>query len=176
MVQVLAAGRGQYVDEAAEVWARATAARDAEPNVAPLQLSRPVIQAVLDSSARSVLLVAVEESSRVVGFVAAEPVPADEEAAEVRYVGVDPGRWGAGVGRSLMAALPADLSSAGFARAQLKVYADNPRAIGPYGALGWVAHADAEPHPRSGRPLRLYLLELRPGAGPRVCGEPVGAP
>lgn len=160
IVEVLPASRGQYVDEAAGVWARATAARDGEWKVAPLELSLPIIQGVLDISARSVLLVAVEAGDRVVGFVATEPVPTDEAIAEVRYVGVDPRCWGAGVGRRLMAALPGHLSSAGFTRAQLKVYSDNTRAVALYGALGWVAHGVAAPHPRNGRPEQSYLLKL----------------
>ncbi len=159
-VQVLVASRGHYVDEAAEVWARATAARDRAATVAPLELSRPIIQGALDGSARSILLVAVEADDRVVGFAVTEPVRADETTAEVRYVGVHPDRWGNGVGRDLMAALPERLRDASFTHAQLSVYIDNARAIALYERLGWLPHGVAVPHARSGRLEQRYLLNL----------------
>jgi len=125
-----------------------------------LELSRPIIQGALDGSARSILLVAVEADDRVVGFAVTEPVPAEESTAEVSYVGVHPDRWGDGVGRDLMAALPERLRDACFSHAQLSVYIDNARAIALYERLGWLPHGVAVPHALSGRLEQRYLLNL----------------
>jgi hypothetical protein len=46
------------VDDAARIWAEATAARDGDDEVAGLRHSRPVIQGVLDRSPRPVVLMA----------------------------------------------------------------------------------------------------------------------
>lgn len=159
-MQVLSANQGQYVDGAAEVWAQATSARDGQAQVPPLQLSRPIIQEVLDSSARSILLVAVEGHDRVVGFAVVAPVPEDETTAEVRYIGVHPDRWGRGVGRHLMAALPKQLGAAAFSHARLKVYVDNARAVALYEGLGWLPQHEPVPHAHSGRLEQQYLLNL----------------
>ncbi|HEX5541031.1 MAG TPA: hypothetical protein VFX60_05640 [Micromonospora sp.] len=40
-VQVRAASHGQYINEAATIWAETTAARDGEAEIAPLGLARP---------------------------------------------------------------------------------------------------------------------------------------
>ncbi len=82
-------------DAVAQLWAETTAARDGRDEVAPLDRSRPVIDAVLDGSPRSVLLVG-RDDQQVVAFAAAAPV--DERTAEVRYIGVSPRAWGGGVG------------------------------------------------------------------------------
>ncbi|MGV9309553.1 N-acetyltransferase family protein [Nonomuraea sp. NPDC003727] len=159
-VRVQVAGHGQHIDEAATIWAETTAARDGDDEVAPLSLARPVIQAVVDSSPRSLLFVALGADERIVGFAAVEPVPADESTAEVRYLGVHPGSWGQGVGRHLMSALPDRLPAAGFAQAELAVYVDNRRAVKLYEGLGWLPYGEATPHPRSGRLEQRYRLAL----------------
>ncbi|MGH2910417.1 MAG: hypothetical protein ACRDK8_14120, partial [Solirubrobacteraceae bacterium] len=56
----------ERIDAAAEIWAQATAARDGGVDVAPLSVSRPVIEAVVTSSPRSLLLVAVGQDGSAV--------------------------------------------------------------------------------------------------------------
>jgi ribosomal protein S18 acetylase RimI-like enzyme len=148
----------QFVDDAAQIWAEATAKRDNDPEIAPLTLSRPVIDAVLGSSVRSRLLVAVDPTGQVVGFIAVEPSANDSDAAEVRYLGVLPSLWGSGVATALLAALPKWLSAAGFTCAVLSVYTDNQAAIASYVHAGWVPIGDATPHRDSGRLEQQYRL------------------
>lgn len=151
---------GEYVDEAARIWAEATAARDGDDQVAGLELSRPLIAAVLDSSPRSGLLVARDEQGAPVGFAAIEPVGGkdDAEIADLRYLGVRPSAWGGGVARALLEAIPGWLRDAGFRRAWLDVYLDNDRAVRLYERHGWVQAGEPAPHPRSGRLERRYEL------------------
>jgi GNAT superfamily N-acetyltransferase len=111
---VVESALGQFVDDVAQIWAGATAKRDNDAEIAPLALSRPVIDAVLSSSVRSRLLVAVDATGQVVGFTPIEPPAGDRGAAEVRYLGVLPSVWGSGVATALLAAVPKWLSAAGF--------------------------------------------------------------
>ncbi len=149
----------RHLAEAAVIWAEATAARDGDPEVAPLEQALPVIQRVIGSSPRSLLVVAIDEDERVVGFAAIEPLATDAATAEIRYLGVRPGNWGAGVGRRLAGALPR--LATGFTHGELEVYVDNPRAVALYESLGWSPHGDARPHPRSGRLEQRYRLAFR---------------
>jgi 2-oxoisovalerate dehydrogenase E1 component alpha subunit len=77
---VVESALGQFVDDAAQIWAEATAKRDNDPEIAPLALSRPVIDAVLSSSVRSRLLVAVDTTGHVVGFTAVGPSAGESDA------------------------------------------------------------------------------------------------
>ena len=97
VVRVVVAEAGEYVDDAAQIWAETTAARDGDADVAPLDLSRPIIEAVINSSDRSLLLIALGADSRALGFVAAEPTSdMGDRRAELRYLGVRPDAWGGG--------------------------------------------------------------------------------
>jgi ribosomal protein S18 acetylase RimI-like enzyme len=147
------------IDAAALIWAETTAARDHDSQVAPLEQARPLIQSVLASSPRSLLLVA-SDNTAVVGFAAIEPWSSDNAVAEVRYVGVSPRTWGRGIGRHLMQAVHETLASAGFPQAILMVYADNTPAIRLYERLGWCPHGRPVPHPRTGKPEQQYRLDL----------------
>jgi len=159
---VVESALGQFVDDAAQIWAEATAKRDNDPEIAPLALSRPIIDAVLRSSLRSRLLVAVNATGQVVGFMAVEPSASDSDAAaELRYLGVLPSVWGSGVAAALLAALPKWLSAAGFTAAVLSVYTDNQAAIASYVHAGWVPIGDATPHRGSGRLEQQYRLGSR---------------
>jgi ribosomal protein S18 acetylase RimI-like enzyme len=160
-MRIQVAGRGERLDEAATIWASATAARDGAAEVAPLSLARPVIQRVTERSPRSLLLVALDPDDAVVGFAAVEPMPADESTADIRYLAVHPGSWGGGVGRQLMLALPAHLSAAGFTHGELDVYLDNRRAVDLYERHGWRPCGDPTPHPRSGRLEQRFRLGLQ---------------
>lgn len=155
-------GAATRVDDAALIWAAATAARDGDDEVAGLNLARPVIEGVLARSLRALLLVAVDDTDRAVGFVAAEPVTepvADDGRAELSYLGVHPDAWGLGVGRALMAELPARLAAAGYTEAQLLVYVDNAPAVRLYERYGWRRHGSPTVHPRSGRLEQRYVLD-----------------
>jgi ribosomal protein S18 acetylase RimI-like enzyme len=161
--------RGQFVDDAAQIWAEATAKRDNDPEVAPLAQSRPVIDAVLTSSFRSRLLVAVDSTGQVVGFTTVAPSAGDGAAAEVRYLGVLPSVWGSGVATALLAALPNCLCRAGFTCAVLSVYTDNNAAIASYVRAGWAPVGDATPHRGSGRLEQQYRQDF--GASQRPIPE-----
>jgi ribosomal protein S18 acetylase RimI-like enzyme len=162
-VTTLRRGDQAHLDGAAQVWAEATAARDGNPDVAPLDLSRPVIAAVAGQPG-AVLVVALDERDQVEAFAVAEPLapagPGPAVRAEVRYLGVRPRRWGAGLGRSVLQFLTAELAAAGFAEAQLLVYLDNVQALALYQGLGWQPHGPAAPHPRTGKPEQRYRLTL----------------
>jgi ribosomal protein S18 acetylase RimI-like enzyme len=148
------------VDEAAQIWAEATAARDGEEDVADLEVSRPIITGVLDRSPRALLLIA-RTAEGTAGFAAVEPLgDTDGNAAEIRYLGVRPWMWGHGVGEALLRALPERLRAAGFGRAVLSVYADNSRATALYERLGWQLSGAATPHRVTGKPERHYELPL----------------
>lgn len=145
-----------HLDTAAQIWAEATAARDGNDDVAPLELSRPVIQHLLDLSG-SFLLVA-EVSGTVAGFATAAPAGAG--VAGLHYLAVGPRFAGAGVGKTLLGALPGELTLRGFTEAALKVYVDNFRAVRLYETAGWRPRGAPSVHPRSGRLEQEYRLKL----------------
>ena len=167
-MHVTEAVRGsREIDEAAQVWAEATAARDGSAEVADLSLSRPVLDAVLARSDRSFVLVAIAGDGTVAGFAAVEPAAGPDAApdacparAEVSYLGVRPGRWGQGVGQLLVRELRARLAAAGYRYVQLLVYTDNARAVALYERTGWQPRGRPAPHPRTGRPEQRYELAL----------------
>jgi RimJ/RimL family protein N-acetyltransferase len=156
-VEVRLGGPGE-IDGAALVWARATAKRDGEAEVPPVEAAKAV---VLDSlrTERSRLVV-VEDEGVVIGFATAEPA-ASWRVAEVRYVGVDPDHWGRGAGGLVLGRLAEELAAAGFRLAQLLVYADNAPARRLYERMGWTwDQKEPSPHPRTGKPEVRYSLLL----------------
>jgi len=164
-------GDRSHIDGAAQVWAEATAARDGDPDVAPLENSRPIIARVLDRP-RAVLVVAVDDGNQVVAFAvaaqahdgAAHPVQdsaaATAATAEVEYVGVSPGHWGQGLAQDVLRLMRAELATGGFTDAQLMVYVSNGRAVDLYRRLGWQSAGSPTPHPRTGKPEQRYRLAL----------------
>lgn len=159
-MQVTEAVRGSRdIDEAAQIWAEATAARDGSQDVAGLGVSRPLIEALLDRSADAFVLVATSGDGTVVGFAAVEPA-AEAGRAEVSYLGVRPGSWGHGVGELILRELRVRLAAGGYRGAQLLVYADNGRAVALYERLGWRAAGAPAPHPLTGKPEQRYELWL----------------
>jgi len=157
------------VDAAAQIWAEATAARDGSEEVAELADSRPIIQGVLDRSARSLLMLARTEAGGLAGFAAVEPAarpapyPAADPAqltAQLSYFGVSPRLWGEGTGERMLRALAERLAGAGYSRAELSVYVDNARATALYERLGWQPCGSPTPHPRTGKPEQRYQLVL----------------
>ena len=94
------------------------------------------------------VFVAEDDDGRVVGFVAVggEMDVADAPRGEVYALNVDPGRWGRGVGRTLLAAGCGHLRAVGFATAVLWVHPDNVRACRFYRASGWRADGTERRH------------------------------
>ena len=108
------------------------------------------------------IFVVAEQERAIVGFAIAAPI-ASSRVAEVHYVGVDPEHWSGGAGASVMARLTGELAAAGFASAQLLVYADTVPGRRLYERMGWLWDGqDPTLHPRSGRPEVRYRLELDP--------------
>jgi ribosomal protein S18 acetylase RimI-like enzyme len=157
-----AAGRGPLIDEAARIWAEATAARDQRAEVPALEDSRPVIQGVLDRSSRAFLLIARCADGTAAGFAAIEPEPGSNETAQISYIGVRPRLWGQRVGETLLLETCQRLKAARYASVELSVYVDNHRATALYQRLGWRAVGPPTPHPRTGKPEQRYELRLKP--------------
>ena len=108
-----AADRAPLIDEAAQIWAEATAARDQRAQVPALEDSRPVIQGVLDRSSRAFLLIARCADGTAAGFAAIEPAPDSNEAAQISYIGVRPRLWGQRIGETLLLETCQRLKAAG---------------------------------------------------------------
>jgi ribosomal protein S18 acetylase RimI-like enzyme len=165
-VQVTEARRGSRdIDEAAQIWAEATAARDGDEDIADLSVSRPVIEAVLARSPDSFVLIvrsdpgeSAHDDTVMAGFAAVEP--AGEQRALVSYLGVRPGSWGRGTGELLLREVQSRLAAAGYRIAELYVYVDNTRAVALYERLGWRPLGAPAPHPRTGKPEQQYEFQL----------------
>jgi ribosomal protein S18 acetylase RimI-like enzyme len=155
-----ATGHGPLLDDAAQIWAEATAARDGRDEAAGLGVSRPVIQGVLDRSPRALLLIA-RSADGAAGFVVIEPLAGSGNVvAQVSYVGVRPQLWGQGVGEKLLREMRRRLKAAGYARVELSVYVDNRRAVALYDRLGWRPRGAPAAHPGTGKPEQRYELRL----------------
>ncbi len=104
-------------------------------------------RALTDGNATRTQLVAVDDRSHVVGWTGGGPsrdLDCDPDTVgEVYACYVDPGRWRAGVGRTLMERAVSDLSAAGFAEITLWVLKANTRARQFYEAMGFVADGSA---------------------------------
>lgn len=149
------------IDTAARIWASATAKRD-EVDAAEdaYRDAVPLITESVNRGRHAFLLTLIEEGEMLV-FAAIEPVgDKDSKRAELRYLGVAPGHWGAGWARRLLVALPDTLRKHGYDEAELWVYADNIRAIFVYEAMGWQATRDTRPHKVTGRTEQRYTLSL----------------
>jgi ribosomal protein S18 acetylase RimI-like enzyme len=156
------AGRDPLLlDMAAQIWAEATSTRDGQANVPALDVSRPVIQGVLDRSPRAFLLIARAADGTAAGFAAIEPAAdGSETRAQVSYIGVRPQLWGQGIGETLLLETLRRLKAAGYACVELSVYLDNRKAVALYERLGWRPVGRPAPHPRTGKPEQRYELPL----------------
>jgi ribosomal protein S18 acetylase RimI-like enzyme len=160
-MRVLETRGAHYVDEAAQLWAEATAARDRRTDVAGLDDSRPIISSVVESSTRSILFVGLSGDQQVLAFAAVEPLAGGVESeAEIRYVGVRPTLWNHGLAAQLLEEMKARLPALGFTAAELLVYIDNRRAVALYERLGWIQVGEPSPHPRTARLEQRYRIEL----------------
>lgn len=152
-------GALEDVDGVARVWAAATAARDGDLAPASLEIARePVLSAMRDEG----YLLIVIGAPRIVAFALTAPAASEpHRVAEVVYVGVDPGRWGEGLGARVLDGLAKRLPGSGYTSAGLWVYSDNVRAIRLYERLGWRASEErCSIHPRTHKPQRRYQLDL----------------
>jgi ribosomal protein S18 acetylase RimI-like enzyme len=157
---VEAVGGDPLIDDAARIWAEATAARDGHGEVARLDAARPVIQAVLDRSPRAFLLIA-RSAAGTAGFAAMEPLAGrGGVVAQVSYIGVRPGLWGRGVGARLLQEVSRQLTATGYASVELSVYVDYRRAAALYERLGWQPRGEPAAHPGTGKPEQRYELRL----------------
>lgn len=160
-MQVDEAVDGRDLDDAAQIWAEATAARDGVSAIPGLAESRPVIAAVLESPARALLLIARSDEGVALGFAAVELCVSGSEGrsgAELHYFGVRPSAWGRGVGRALLGGVRTRLREAGVVDVGLSVYADNGRAVDLYVRCGWLPFGRPLPHPRTGRLEQRYRM------------------
>jgi ribosomal protein S18 acetylase RimI-like enzyme len=89
-------------------------------------------QLVADNQPPNLLLVAVDETDRVVGYTAAHP-----EDGEMFLLFVDPAHAGRGIGRALLNAAHDGLRAAGCTQAYLFVHEQNDRALAVYAAAGY---------------------------------------
>lgn len=153
----------QAIEEAARIWAEATAKRDdSEASDGVVSQTVPLIHDVLEASDRSFLLTLSEEEDGMLSFAAIEPQrdANDPAKAELRFIGVAPGHWGEGWARRLLVALPDALREEGFSEVMLWVYADNTRAIFVYESLAWVSTGETRPHPDTGRVEQKFRRSL----------------
>ncbi|MBE1204451.1 GNAT family N-acetyltransferase [Aminobacter carboxidus] len=155
-------GTTTHVDRAAMIWARATAFRDYDLDIASLDEARPVIARVLTCSPHALLAIAETADGTTVAFGAIAPMPGADSVAELHYFGVEPDHWGKGAAAELLSGIAALLRERGFAAAELAVYADNDRAIRLYERLGWRRLGEPVPHQRSRRLEQRYRLALDP--------------
>ena len=171
-MDVVEACRGsRELEDAAQIWAEATAFRDGESDVAGLSDSLPILESVLDRSPQAFVLLARADSGAAAGFAAVEPMTVESSTvesgtgttgtrAELSYLGVCPGSWGRGVGRLLLRQVQSRLTSAGYTHAELSVYVANTRAVTLYERLGWQPVGAPTPHRRTGKPEQRYELVL----------------
>jgi ribosomal protein S18 acetylase RimI-like enzyme len=139
VIVIEATRRAPDFDDAAQIWAEATAARDGQGDVPGLDISRPVIQGVLDRSGRALLMIARTAGDVAGGFAVTELLDGvSTTRAQVSYLGVRPGLRGQGIGERLLRELRSQLRATGFTHAELSVYLDNTRAIALYERLGWL--------------------------------------
>ena len=136
MMRVVVDESGEHLDAAAQIWAEATSWRDNDKDVAPLELSRPIIERVLEISPRSFLLMVFEDE--------------------------DDGRpsWGRAYGAVALVTTQDAMLERGFSAAKLSVYVDNERAVQFYERWGWRPHGKPVPHPRTGKLEQEYRFAL----------------
>jgi ribosomal protein S18 acetylase RimI-like enzyme len=161
-VDVVEASRGSRdLEDAAQIWAEATAYRDGDSEIAGLADSLPILNAVLDRSPQSFVLLAKADGGTAAGFVAVEPAAATTGTrAEVSFLGVSPSMWGRGVAQLLLRELRSRLVNAGYTHAELLVYVTNVRAVTLYERVGWMPVGTPTPHRRTGKPEQRYELAL----------------
>lgn len=140
--------------DAAGIWARATARRDQLPIVPPLDDKLPGIESALSVDGALLLMVRIGE--RAMAFSVVVP---KMEVLEVLYLAVDPEAWGGGLARQLLDHLRHHSVTVRLPM-ELWVIADNRRAIASYENAGWIPTSDVKVRNSAGRPERRYMLPL----------------
>ena len=114
-----------------------------------------------DSHGRWFTLVAVGPEARVEGFCTAATPSRDEDArertAEIAATYVDPARWRAGIGITLLDAALAELRGGEYDDVTLWVFADNERARSFYQRFGFQPDGAEARHDWSGGQLEVRL-------------------
>lgn len=161
-MDVVEASRGsRELEDAAQIWAEATAFRDGEREIADLADSLPILEAVLDRSPQAFVLLAQAEGGVAAGFAAVEPAAGTSGTrAEVSFLGVRPSMWGRGVAQLLLSQVESRLANAGYTHAELSVYVTNARAVTLYERFGWKPVGAPTPHRRTSKPEQRYELAL----------------
>lgn len=148
-----------YVAAAREAWGHIFGASNLLALERPVERLRARIRAV---PPREDVLVA-EVNGTVRGFAIVRPSP-DEGAnpardGELDMIYTDPGSWGQGIGRALLAASADVLDSRGFAEATLWTAEENLRTRRVYEAAGW--KPDGASRERSWLGVRFRELQYR---------------
>src|SRR5437763_6167825 len=104
---------------------------------------------VADHQPPSVLLVAIEDTGRVVGYAAAHP-----EDGELNLLFVHPEHGGRGIGRLLLDAAEAALREAGCREAFIFTEERNERALAVYAAAGYLPDGQVRESDFRGQPIR----------------------
>lgn len=110
-------------------------------------------QLVADHVPPNVLLVAIDDAGRVVGFAAAHPTD-----GELYLLFVDPAAGRRGIGRTLLAAAHDALRAAGCRRAYLYTHENNERALAVYTSAGY--RPDGTTRESTFREVRIRELRL----------------
>ena len=108
---------------------------------------------VADHAPPNVLLVAVDDGGRIVGYTAAHP-----SDGEVFLLFVDPAFGGRGVGRRLLDAAHDALRAAGCREAYLYTHEHNERALRVYASAGYRPDGTVRESDFMGNPLREVRL------------------
>ena len=143
------------VNEAALIWARATALRDQRPEPLTGEEKIPGIQRRLHLEGSKLLLASREDS--YVGFALFAP---HKESLEIFYLAVAPDAWGSGVASSLLVAVEDYARSIGCAALELWVINDNNRALGVYERSGFVDTEHVKRDESSGQIERRMLKQF----------------
>jgi ribosomal protein S18 acetylase RimI-like enzyme len=110
-------------------------------------------QLVADHMPPDLLLVAVDNMRRIVGYVAAHPAD-----GELFLLFVHPAWAGRGIGRSLLAAAHSRLREANCQQAFLFVHEQNARALAVYAAVGYRPDGSDRVSDFRGTPIRELRL------------------
>jgi ribosomal protein S18 acetylase RimI-like enzyme len=122
----------------------------------PMFTAQEWVQFVIDHKAPNLLLVAVDETERVVGYTAVHTAE-----GEMFLLFVDPAHAGRGIGRTLLAAAHEALRAAGSQEAFLYTHEQNERALAVYTAAGYRLDGSVRTSDFRGTELRELRLVKR---------------
>ena len=108
-----------------------------------------------EDEARPILV--AEEDGELAGFASVGPASGSLDEGELYSINVDPGHWGHGCGRKLLAAAEDELAVRGYQRAALWVLPGNERARRFYRLAGWTEDGTE----RTAEVLGVEVAEVR---------------